>query len=262
MVNRTIRFHPDKVSAADRPAAEARFLHLKIARDVLVDPIKRFAYDRFGPDMVGWRHCSTIRDFIAAGAQTLLPYYALSAISLVVLGVLGYLEAGRYWRFLVFAAMIVFETHTIMRPTFPAIAAKLLNPIFRTLGTHPEFLPFQTLELARKIAIAIFIAVQQISPMLRDTAPTTPQAIELHQNQQINRINMLLTDSDNELSRLLGLELAPFQGDEQTLSQAKLRVRDWMVQNTINNVPEVRDAIGRVRERKRQEAPPGARGTK
>ena len=49
---RTIRFHPDKVSAADRPAAEARFVHLKIARDVLTDPVKRFAYDRFGPDIL------------------------------------------------------------------------------------------------------------------------------------------------------------------------------------------------------------------
>jgi hypothetical protein len=75
--------------------------------------------------------------------------------------------------------------HTVMRPTFPAIAAKLLNPLYRMSGTHPEILPFQTLEMARKIAIATFIAVQQISPVLRDdSAPTSPQAMEMAQKRQ------------------------------------------------------------------------------
>jgi hypothetical protein len=69
---------------------------LKLAQDTLVDPVKRFAYDRFGPSSTEWKHCSSIRDYVMMGLQGLVPYYAASALFMVVLGVLGYLDFGRY----------------------------------------------------------------------------------------------------------------------------------------------------------------------
>jgi len=89
--------HPDKItSAAARPAAEQYYVHLTLARDTLLDPAKRFAYDRFGPDMLRWQHCKTVRDFLITGAQSTLPYYTGSSIVLLVMGFLGFFEWGRY----------------------------------------------------------------------------------------------------------------------------------------------------------------------
>ncbi len=89
--------HPDKVSsAAARPSAEAYYIHLKQARDTLVNPAKRFAYDRFGPDVLEWQHCVTIRDYVLTGLQALAPYYAFSGLFMIVMAALGYLEYGRY----------------------------------------------------------------------------------------------------------------------------------------------------------------------
>lgn len=69
---------------------------LKQAYDVLKDPVKRFAYDRFGPDVIEWQHCSTMYDYLVGGATTMMPYYAGSLGILVILSVLGKAEFGRY----------------------------------------------------------------------------------------------------------------------------------------------------------------------
>lgn len=94
---RTVQYHPDKVSSSEaRPAAEAYYVHLKLARDILSDPAKRFAYDRFGLDMIQWRHCTTVRDYVMTGVQTIAPYYVGGGLFMMILGFLGYLEWGRY----------------------------------------------------------------------------------------------------------------------------------------------------------------------
>ena len=89
--------HPDK-SADDTATAEAHFVQLKTAQDTLTDPVKRWAYERFGPDMLKWQHCSTIRDFLLAGLQGVGPLYGGSIIVMIILGVTGYLQWGRYVR--------------------------------------------------------------------------------------------------------------------------------------------------------------------
>ena len=95
MICRAAIHHPDK-STDDTAAAEARFVRLRVAQDTLVDPIKRWAYERFGPDMLKWQHCSTTRDYLLAGLQGVIPLYGGSIIVMVILGVIGYLQWGRF----------------------------------------------------------------------------------------------------------------------------------------------------------------------
>ncbi|KAL9121639.1 MAG: hypothetical protein Q9187_001806 [Circinaria calcarea] len=91
--------HPDKVSASeDRATSDAYFVHLKLAQDTLLNPTKRFAYDRFGPDMLQWQHCSSVRDYLLAGLQAFAPLYVGSAVFMILLGVAGYLQWGRFVR--------------------------------------------------------------------------------------------------------------------------------------------------------------------
>jgi len=93
--------HPDK-STDDTATAEAHFVRLKTAQDTLSDPVKRWAYERFGPDMLKWQHCSTYRDYLLAGLQGIVPLYGGSIIVMIALGVTGYLQWGRFVRTLQF----------------------------------------------------------------------------------------------------------------------------------------------------------------
>jgi len=85
---RTLQLHPDKLPAnlppAHREAAEARLLYLQLAKDTLIDPAKRFAYDRLGPDVLDWKHAKTIRDLVVIGGQRMIPFYIGS-----IVGILG-----------------------------------------------------------------------------------------------------------------------------------------------------------------------------
>ena len=93
----TIIHHPDKANTPEaQAAAESYFVTLKIARDTLTDAAKRFAYDRFGPEMVEWQHCTTIRDYVFAGLRRMVPFYASVGLGMLALGFFGYLEWGKY----------------------------------------------------------------------------------------------------------------------------------------------------------------------
>jgi hypothetical protein len=100
----TVIYHPDKLQnpSPDQLArAQAYYVHLKNARDTLVEPARRFAYERFGPDMMEWKHCLTKLDFIKVGVKQVVPYYIISVLTLVAMGFFGYSEYGRYVRNLV-----------------------------------------------------------------------------------------------------------------------------------------------------------------
>lgn len=258
----TVQFHPDKVSSAEaRPAAEAYYVHLKLARDTLIDPAKRFAYDRFGPDILHWRHCTTIRDFVSAGVTNIALYYAATGSVLVVLGIFGYLQQAPYWRYLAMGCLFMFELHAMTRPSYPKLLTKLLNPVLVAFRARPPYLPFQFLSLARKIVMTVFIAITQIGPLLQQSMGPPSADNSAVQGVQLDRLDMIANSADQELSRLLGLELTPFAVDPAAMQELRTAMREWLVNNTLRNDGQVRNALGQALERRRAGAPAGARGT-
>lgn len=87
--------HPDKVSLDN--GSEAYFMFLRRAQETLVDPVKRFAYDRFGPDMQSWGDQKTTQDFVMLSlTKSVLPQYAGGFLTMVVLNWLWWANWGRY----------------------------------------------------------------------------------------------------------------------------------------------------------------------
>ncbi|PQE21071.1 hypothetical protein CJF32_00005530 [Rutstroemia sp. NJR-2017a WRK4] len=254
--------HPDKVSSSS-PSAEGYFVHLKLAQDTLLNPAKRFAYERFGPEIIGWQHCSTIRDYLVHGLQSVLPYYGMAAIAMYFLGLLGYLEWGKFWRWISIIVLCVFELHTISRPYFPVLAAKVLNPLFTTFTSHPPYLPFQLIQLARKLSVTLYIAFSQLGPLIQPPTATAQSGnAEQVLQQQLDRMDQTAKAVEVDASRLQALEMVPFVEDPQAMKEVKGKVKEWLVQNTIRSDPEVRDAMGTVLRSRRTDAPAGARGNR
>jgi len=161
------------------------------------------------------------------------------------------------WRYLAFTALCVFEFYTITRPTSAALS--IVNPVLQALTTHPPYIPFQILILARKATITLFIAISQLGPLLQDPQQAPVQSIELSQQQQLDRLTQVARGNEVEATRLLALDMAPFAGDEQALNDVRGKMKEWLVQNTIRADPEVRDAVGRVIGRRKDGPPSRAR---
>lgn len=91
------RYHPDKVGSQDAGGAgEYHFMLLREAQETLLDPVKRFAYDRFGPDALKWGQLKTTQDFFLVSiTRLMLPQYVVSLAATVVLNWLWWPEFGR-----------------------------------------------------------------------------------------------------------------------------------------------------------------------
>jgi DnaJ-domain-containing protein 1 len=262
-------YHPDKATG-DQEEVNAYFVHLKTASDTLLDPARRFAYERFGPDMLAWQHCKTIHDFVMRGAQVLIPYYFVAAATMYVIGMFGYLEWGRYERWLLLVLVFVFELHTITRPGQPVFFDKIVNPLIMLVSpARSPYLPFQIIALLRKVSFTMYIAFSQVGPLL--SADTSEGRVAVRQSgkaeeellkKALERLETAAAAVDTDASRLLEMELIPFAGDEEVLKNVRIKIKEWLVQNTIRSDPMVRDALEGSVRRRRVDAPAGAKGNR
>ncbi|KAF2858101.1 hypothetical protein K470DRAFT_222049 [Piedraia hortae CBS 480.64] len=238
----TIQFHPDKVPPSKRESSKATYIALQAAKEVLVDPAKRFAYDRFGPEVVEWTHCKTIRDFVMQGLQRTVIQYVSSGVVLALLGMLGYLTQGRFWHFFIMAALFVVELYTVTRPANPALMSAMAFT-----GAH---LPFQVLVLFRKVAFTVSAAISQLGSMFRDPSQTHDETVS---PQLLDSVDALVRAAQEETSRLLGLELTSLASADGDLLDLRNGMKDWLVENTVRNSPEVKNAVQKVIERRKTE---------
>ena len=182
-------------------------------------------------------------------------YYGVSFCVLVLLGILGYLQAGKFWRYLVMAGLFCAEMSIMMQPLWPTFLTTFLNPILETTGLRTPYLPFQLISLLRKFSVTFFIALNQLSPLLHSNTDSASKSAgsEGISPQLLDRLDILAKSSDAEVSRLTGLELSPFLGERRKMRELKDGLREWLVQNTIRNDPEVKAAVGSTLARRRRE---------
>lgn len=89
------RHHPDK--AGDNQVAAAYFLVLRHAQETLLDPVKRFAYDRFGPSALNWGPLGSKQDILRVSLLRLvLPQYLLTLGVMVLMNWIWWGSWGRY----------------------------------------------------------------------------------------------------------------------------------------------------------------------
>lgn len=183
-------------------------------------------------------------------------YYVVSFAVLVLLGILGYLQSGKFWRYLVMAGLFCVEMGIMMRPAWPTLLTDFLNPMLTTTTIRTPYLPFQLISLLRKLTVTFFIALNQLSPLLNPDTTTDPLAKASPDGinpQLLDRLDMLAKSADVEVSRLTGLELTPFFGERQKMKDLKTGLREWLVTNALRNDPEVKAEVGKTLARRRGE---------
>lgn len=243
---------------------------LKQAEETLLDPVKRFAYDRFGPSInepgPTWKNCATVSDYLKRGIQQVNTLQVLNAFGLLIYSALAYLRVvnaiGTYWRWLLWAASWVFEIYVVTRPYAPPVAASVINPLLTTFANHPPYLQFQLIELVRKLWLTFQFALGYLGPLLQ-----SPEAARMQGNpdavmkQQLDRLEATAIAADTEASRMKGMEMAPFASDESSMRNLRGVAKEWLVQNTIRSDPEVRDALRTAIQRPRAQEPTEAADT-
>ncbi|KDN40361.1 DnaJ-domain-containing protein [Tilletiaria anomala UBC 951] len=71
-------YHPDKAEFSGDANAANMFMQIRSAVELLSDPDKRAAYDRFGPEVLTWSEAVTLREYMRTGLQQSLVWYAVN----------------------------------------------------------------------------------------------------------------------------------------------------------------------------------------
>jgi hypothetical protein len=263
----TMRFHPDKVAAnVDRDRANDYYVHLKHARDIILDPAKRFAYDRFGPDILHQcSHCLTIKDYTSHALLVILYTYGALLTFLFGANALGFLTDGAYWRYLAILAMATYEVRTALRPDYPPFLSNYLNPLLLSTRIRPAYLPFQLTTVLRKAAFSAAQFLGLLVPLWRDDPQRRAKPSgdsEDARHKQVDRLDGMVKDTAAHASRLLEMESIPYRENEKAKSDLREALKKYMVQNVVHQERDVRNAIGESMARRRAGAPSGARGTR
>jgi hypothetical protein len=248
------KYHPDKLHENGQafPGADQVFVRFKLAHDTILDPAKRFAYDRFGPVIVQVQHpgLKTIRDYVYAGLRSKAPEYLSNAGLLVLLNYIWLPKWGQFWRYFAVACMafleLYFLTHAWEPPKLGVLWASTLQGLLPDL-LPPHLLPFQVLALARRMSMSINIFISQLAPpKARDTAMR-----DIQTQQQIAHLAQAAGRLDAESGGLLQLGMSPFKGDLEKSEVLRAGMKESLVASALKRHPEVRSAVQRALDRRR-----------
>lgn len=257
-------------------------MFLKLAQDTLLDPAKRFAYDRFGPSILNWGNEKTMQDFLYAAMQrSIIPQYVGGFVTIIFLNFTWWSDWGRYvsvlyslqntktatnsdwqWRFLTFAALLTLEltliTHSHLAVFTPAslLPEGLRNTLQISDSISFYLLPFQVLQIARQASIILHIFISQLTPPeLAKKSPSTPgERLDKETMQKLGQMVNLSRATDLEATRLLQMGYAPFRGDKEGIAALRKGMKEGLVLSGVRSSPEVQQAVTEVVERRKRES--------
>ncbi|KAF3484175.1 uncharacterized protein GIQ15_03499 [Arthroderma uncinatum] len=262
-------FHPDKArqtSTASYTTDDGRnldefFVMLKLAQDTLLDPVKRFAYDRFGAGVVdrpeGAGKALSMGGYFYEGLFALVPQYVAGFMMMIVLNIFWLSAWARYWRFYTFFALLTLELTLLTHPNATFIPSAYLPATLSWLLGLDSFylLPFQILALARTASVTINIFISQLTPpdeKSRGAGKGKGEGgLSVQTQQQLAQIAQLAHTQDSETAKLLGMDMIPFKGDSIGVQRLRRGMKEHLDREGARQTPEVQEAVKLVISRGR-----------
>ncbi|KAL5334838.1 hypothetical protein BJX70DRAFT_402137 [Aspergillus crustosus] len=229
--------HPDKLGAG---SSSDYFVYLKKAQDTLTDPVKRYAYNVWGSNILEWGNIDSTHGYFLAGLMKTVPKYLISFWGLLLLNYTWWSDWGRYWRFFAFAALFTLNLTLISHQ----------GPVF--ISSELFLLPWQIMSMAETISVSLNIFISQIAPPGAKEAGS-PDRLYPQTVQRLAQLLQISRATDTEATRLLQLGLAPFQGDKESVVTLRKGMREGLVLSSVRASPGVQQALKEVVERKQQE---------
>ncbi|KAK0222439.1 hypothetical protein EDD85DRAFT_779438 [Armillaria nabsnona] len=207
------RYHPDKPGIG--PGGAEMFMRVRDAFEALKNPVVRFAYDRFGPDVLIWQQLSTPREYLRQGLMQSSGFHIVSGLVLVFYSSIGRESPVKFWRYLLYAAFLFSEIALLVSPSPSTTLSKpsILHSFF------PQRVAFQHVLFLHQLFFSLSVAVSRVAPRLFPELPDQT-AVELE------KLHALAGMADREASMLLHTELHsihPVTSSSERVSLSRMR---------------------------------------
>ncbi|EGE05256.1 membrane associated DnaJ chaperone [Trichophyton equinum CBS 127.97] len=264
-------FHPDKArqyglgsNAEDAATVDEFFVLLKLAQDTLLDPVKRFAYDRFGAKVVirpgEPNKTLSMATYFYEGLYALAPQYLVGFLLMVLLNTFWFSAWGRYWRFYTFFALLTLELTLLTHPNATFMPGAYLPAMLSSLLGLDRFylLPFQILSLARTASMSMNVFISQLAPpdaklqASQSKERGGEEGLSVQAQKQLTQIVQLAQAQDAESAKLLGMDMLPFRGNVDRAGRLRRGMKERLRREEAGQAPEVQQAIAAAKHRRQQ----------
>ncbi|XAO23275.1 hypothetical protein I312_102053 [Cryptococcus bacillisporus CA1280] len=242
------RHHPDRAGNDN----DDHFILARKAYETLSDPVKRYAYDRFGPKILQWKAAS-VREYIFFGLQNSIGFYIFSGGIMLILSLLGRGRSGSYWIHTLFAFLFILELSLILSPSIhaPPILARLLIPSF--LLQKPQFIQ---ISLLHRLFASLSISVPQLLTVWNRDEDEGSKARKENEGWRI--VVGLLKNLNEEAVNEFHAEVMPLlsTGDQNaTMALMKNSMENVMVDRTLLSHPGIHETYRVARMRASHSTP-------
>ncbi|KAG6865112.1 hypothetical protein C0991_005012 [Blastosporella zonata] len=205
-----------KKNHPDRPGVgrdgEELFIMVRDVYEALKNPVVRFAYDRFGPDVLLWsKTCTTPREYIRRGLMQSSGYHIFVGAALTFWSFVG--SSGpnpvSFWRNLLYATLFVAEISLILSPSPSTLSnsTPALKGLLTTYITHtplhtlfPHRLIHQHILFLHQLFVFLSFALSRVVPVLI-SAFSLENTLSPTQTQELaQQILQLASIADRETS--------------------------------------------------------------
>ncbi|KAJ7935295.1 DnaJ-domain-containing protein [Mycena leptocephala] len=214
------KYHPDRVG----PQGQTLFIAVRDAFEALKNPTVRFAYDRFGPDVLGWSHCSTTGEYLRHGLTQSIGYHVVTGVVLVFWTAIGETSPVAFWRYLLYFSLLASELSLLLSPSPSLSPSGLLlgnpadSPTHRTIlhMIFPRRVAYQHILFLHQLFLFMSIALSRVAPQFFPDATKITEAMT-------HRLLQLVSAADRETSQLLHVELHALQPSTEHVPLGRLR---------------------------------------
>ncbi|OAX42810.1 DnaJ-domain-containing protein [Rhizopogon vinicolor AM-OR11-026] len=241
------KYHPDRVG----PSGESLFIEVRDAFEALKDPVVRFAYDRFGPDVLKWKECTTMREYLRRGLLTSSFYHIMTGAGLILFSAIGKPSPIAAWRYLLFLGLFASELYLLLAPSPSALPPSAFVDVSQSRATvldilFPKRIVHQHILLLHQIFFFLSIALSRVAPVIFPSLmrgdPAVDQRIVLAMGE---RLGSLAKTTERELSIMLDMEMHAIHETPMVASQTSaLRSSEILNSDTMRVLAkEMEDVI-------------------
>lgn len=206
--------HPDRVGAD----GAALFIQVRDVYDALKNPTVRFAYDRFGPDVLSWSGLSTPGEYLHTGLIRSSGFHLVAGVVLLLWSSIGRASVVKFWRYILYLTFFASELSLLVHPSPSSsssifVSGSILHSLF------PGRVAFQHVLFLHQLFMFLTTALTNVAPVLFSGDPSETQ------DGMLQRLNALAGVADREASMLLHTELHSIQpsSEETRVSTSRLR---------------------------------------
>jgi len=192
-----VKYHPDRAGKG----GEDLFVRVRAGYEALQVPAKRFAYERFGDDMIAWATENPIETLVI-GLKRSVGFYIVATI---LMGVMKINSGGKdvmlLWRGFIIVACAALEFFIVLHPTPSPLKLLFSNT-----------LPFQYVDWLHQVSMSISAGLGHIAPVWK--------AKEADENALLQDAIRMVTMLDNDVMSMIQTDLEQLRAGWSSTSES------------------------------------------